>query len=164
MSLLDAARRTVRHYPGGLDAMAVRLQKQPGTLERELRGTPGYKLGAVDALEIAVLAQEQGGEHALAYPNTVADALGALLVLLPRDGNVRAASAQDVARLMQECAEVVMAVAQVEADGRITPRELADLQRQWADVVAAGQVLLRNMHARHDADVLRHRAAVEAAQ
>ncbi len=65
---------------------------------------------------------------------------------------------------MQECAEVVMAVAQVEADGRITPRELADLQRQWADVVAAGQVLLRNMRARHDADVLRHRAAVEAAQ
>ena len=164
MSLLDAARRAVRHYPGGLEAMAVRLQKQPGTLERELRGAPGYKLGALDALEITVLAQEQGGEHALAYANSVADALGAMLVLLPRDGNVRSASARDVALLMRECAEVVMAVANVEADGRITRRELEDLERQWADVVGAGQVLLRNMRARHDADVLSHRAAVEGAR
>lgn len=164
MNLLDAARRTVRNYPGGLDAMALRLQKQPGTLERELRGAPGYKLGAVDAAEIGVLALEQGGEHAAAYFNAVASAAGGLLVLLPRGGEDMAPSAKDVAALMRECAEVVAAAADAEADGRVTDRELRELQRQWADVVAAGQTLLRNMRARQEAELQRHHAAVEAAR
>lgn len=164
MNILDAARRTVRNYPGGLEAMALRLQKQPSTLDRELRGAPGFKLGAVDAAEIGVLALEQGGEHAAAYFNAVAGAARGLLVLLPRGGEDLAPSAKDVAALMRECAEVVVTAANAEADGRVTDRELHGLEQQWADVVAAGQTLLRHMRARHDADLQRHRAAVEAAR
>ncbi|WP_313074919.1 phage regulatory CII family protein [Melaminivora sp.] len=164
MNLLDAARRTVRHYPGGLEAMALRLQKQPGTLDRELRGAPGYKLGATDAAEIAQLAMEQGGEHALAYPNALADALGALLVVLPGNGPRAGASALDVAALMRECAGVVESVAGADADGRITGRELAEIERHWADTVAAGQQMLRNLQHRHAEQLQRHRDAVEAAR
>ena len=164
MDLLDSLRRAVRHYPGGTDAVAARLGKSPSTLEKELRGAPQYKMGAVDAAESAAMCVELGSAHGVEYPTRVAEAVGGMLVLLPRDGNVRSASARDVALLMRECAEVVMAVANVEADGRITRRELEDLERQWADVVGAGQVLLRNMRARHDADVLSHRAAVEGAR
>lgn len=164
MNLLDAVRRTVRHYPGGLEAVALRLHKQPGTLERELRGAPGYKLGAMDAAEVAVMSAEVGAEHALEYPNAVAQAVGAMLVVLPRAGEGCTATAKDVAMLMRECAEVVAAVADADADGRVTDRELRDLDRQWADVVAAGQVMMRNLQARHDAEVQRHRAAVEAAR
>ena len=53
MDLLDSLRRAVRHYPGGTDAVAARLGKSPSTLEKELRGAPQYKMGAVDAAEIA---------------------------------------------------------------------------------------------------------------
>lgn len=164
MNLLDAVRRTARHYPGGLEAVALRLHKQLGTLERELRGAPGYKLGAVDAAEIAAMALEVGAEHALAYPNAVAQTVGALLVVLPGAGERGSATARDVATLMRECAEVVAAVADADADGRVTERELRELDRQWADVVAAGQVMMRNLQARHAAEVQQHRAAVEAAR
>ena len=164
MNLLDAARRTVRHYPGGLEAMALRLQKQPGTLERELRGAPGYKLGAVDAAEIAQLAMEQGGEHAAAYPNAVAQAVGARRVLRPTHDRAGCTTARDVALLMRECAAVVETVADAEADGRITARELIEVQRHWGDVVAAGQTLLRHLHMRHEEQLAQHRAAVEGAR
>ena len=164
MNLLDAARRTVRHYPGGLEAMALRLQKQPGTLERELRGAPGYKLGAVDAAELALQAAEQGGEHALAYPNALAQAMGALLVLLPAGAPVWGTTARDVALLMRECARVVESVADADADGRISARELAEVQRHWGTMVAAGQAMLRHLQERHDEHLARLRAAVEAAR
>lgn len=163
MNLLDAARRTVRNYPGGLEAMALRLQKQPGTLDRELRGAPGYKLGAVDAAEIAHLAMEQGGDHALAYPNAMAQGLGAMLLVLPRQDEPPHATQVDAAALMRECAGVLAAVAAAEAAGRITGRELRELEQQWSRVVSAGQAVLRGLQACHEADVLRHRAAVEAA-
>lgn len=164
MNILDAARSTVRNYPGGVEAMALRLQKQPGTLDRELRGAPGYKLGAVDAAEIGVLALEQGGEQAAAYFNAVAAAARGMLVLLPRGGEDLAPSAKDVAALMRECAEVVDAAADAEADGRWTLRELDGLERRWAVAVAAGQTLVRNARARYEADMQRHHAAVEAAR
>lgn len=164
MNLLDAARRTARHYPGGLEAVALRLHKQLGTLERELRGAPGYKLGAVDAAEIAAMAVEVGAEHALEFPNAVAQAVGAMLVVLPRMDGGHTATTRDVATLMRECAEVVAAVADADADGRVTERELRELDQQWADVVAAGQVMMRNLQARHAAEVQQHRAAVEAAR
>ncbi|MDM0086765.1 MULTISPECIES: phage regulatory CII family protein [unclassified Variovorax] len=83
MNILDTVRRMARSYPGGVDAVALRLGKSPSTLEKELRGAPGYKLGAEDALEISRFCVELKTDDCLSYAQLVAMGTEATLVPLP---------------------------------------------------------------------------------
>lgn len=150
MTFNDAVRRAARHYPGGVEAVALRLSKSASTLEKELRGAPGFKLGAEDAIEIVRLCQDVGTLHALDYPNAVADAVGGVLFLLP-DGEGDSATTLEVAALMRECADVVSASTQADADGVVSERELREVKAQWSQMVSAGQKLMAHMEARHEA-------------
>ena len=150
MDLLDSLRRAVRHYPGGTDAVAVRLGKSPSTLEKELRGAPQYKMGAVDAAEIAAMCVELGSAHGVEYPTRVAEAVGGMLVLLPSghegsDGVTGLALAQ----LMREFADLVTAATSADADGQISKNEMDDVRAKWAALVADGQGLMRHLDAKH---------------
>ncbi|MDP3228380.1 MAG: transcriptional regulator [Acidovorax sp.] len=159
MNLLDSLRRAVRHYPGGVDAVAARLGKSPSTLEKELRHAPQFKMGAEDAAEIAAMCMEHGGEFAADYPTRVAEAVGATLFLLPKGIElVDGVTARGVAELMRECADVVSAAATADADGQISKNELDNLQRQWAELVSAGQKLMQHMDAKHQATMAKYRA------
>lgn len=159
MNLLDSLRRAVRRYPGGVDAVALRLGKSPSTLEKELRGAPQYKMGAEDAAEIAAMCMEVGSEHAADYPTRVAEAVGGTLMLLPTGaGFADGVTAQGVAALMRECADVVSAAAAADADGQVSRNELANIERQWAELVAAGQQLMQHMQARHQATMAKWHA------
>ena len=150
MDLLDSLRRAVRHYPGGTDAVAARLGKSPSTLEKELRGAPQYKMGAVDAAEIAAMCVELGSAHGVEYPTRVAEAVGGMLVLLPagQDGS-DAVTGQALAQLMREFADLVTAATSADADGQISKNELADVRAKWAALVADGQGLMRHLDAKH---------------
>ena len=117
MDVLDSVRRAVRHYPGGLDAVALRLGKSPSTLEKELRAAPQYKLGAMDAAEIAAMCTQLGTPHALDYPTRLAEHCGATLLPLPHGLQPDSITAGAVAGLMRELADVVGAVAAADADG-----------------------------------------------
>lgn len=162
MNITDAARRTARMYPGGTEAVAVRLGKAHGTLLKELGGAPGYKLGADDAAEIAAMAVDVGSEGALDYPNAVAERVGGLVLLLPQvDAPPERVTALDVAALMRSCADVVTQVAQADQDGRITQNELRDLEGLWATLVRDGQGLMRAMRRKHQAGKPPHALGVE---
>ena len=160
MNLLDSLRRAVRHYPGGLDAVAVRLGKSPSTLEKELRGAQQYKMGADDAAEIAAMCAQLGTEHALEYPTRVAEAVGCTLLQLPAGHFAPrcAVTAQGLAKLMHEFSDVVSAAAQADADGEISRNEMADVQKHWAELVATGQQFLRHLEAKHEATMAKFRA------
>lgn len=152
MDYLDSVRRAVRHYPGGVDAVAARLGKSPSTLEKELRAAPQYKLGAVDAAEIAAMCVEQGSDYGLEYPTRIAEAVGATLLVLPRGTDVPdGVTAQTVACLVREFADVVSSATLADADGEISRNELLAVERQWAELVAAGQALMRHLDAKHQA-------------
>lgn len=151
MNIIDSVRRTARMYPGGIEAVALRLGKAYSTLVKELSGAAGYKLGADDAAEIVALAVEVGSEGAVDYPNAVAERVGGCVVLLPQcdaqpSGHI---TALDVAALMRNCADVASKVALAEQDGRITRNEVRELQEAWAVLVRDGQSLLRTMQHKH---------------
>ena len=151
MDYLDSVRRAVRHYPGGVDTVAARLGKSGSTLEKELRGAYGYKLGAVDAAEIAAMCVDAGTQHCLEYPTRVAEAVGCTLLALPPHGHgLDEVTAAAVAELMRDLAEVVTTVTTADQDNEISTRELRDIQAKWAELVGAGQVLLQMMQAKHE--------------
>lgn len=151
MDILDSIRRAVRHYPGGVDAVAPRLGKSPSTLEKELRAAPQYKLGAVDAAEIAVMCVEHGSGFGLEYPTRLAEAVGCTLLQLPDSGRAMdQVTAQAVADLMREFADVVTSATTADADGEISRNEMLAIERQWAELVGAGQALLRVLEAKHE--------------
>lgn len=149
MDVLDSVRRAVRHYPGGLDAVAARLGKSPSTLEKELRGAPQYKLGAEDAAEIAAMCSDLRTPHCLDYPTRLAEHVGATLLPLPHGLETDSITAKAVAGLMRELADVVGSVAAAEADGEISTNELKHIQRQWAELVGSGQALMLALEAKH---------------
>lgn len=156
MDFLDSVRRAVRHYPGGMAAIAARLGKSPSTLEKELRGVYGYKLGAVDAADIAAMCVEQGSDFGVEYPSRVAEVVGGMLVLLPR-GHEHGdeITGQTVAELMRELADLVSTATQADADGQISSNEIAEIHAKWASLVADGQAFLRLMDAKHEATMTR---------
>lgn len=150
MDILDSVRRAVRHYPGGLEAVALRLGKSSSTLEKELRAAPQYKLGAVDAAEIAAMCVDAGSPHALEYPTRVAEAVECTLLALPPHGHgLSEVTATAVAELMRDLAEVVTTVTEADRDDEISAREMREIQAKWAALVGAGQVLLQMMEAKH---------------
>ena len=65
MELNDAVRRMARHYPGGLKALAARLDKSDSTLDKEIRGAYGFKLGLQDAHDLAVMCVDARSPHAM---------------------------------------------------------------------------------------------------
>ena len=151
MDVLDSVRRAVRHYPGGLDAVALRLGKSPSTLEKELRAAPQYKLGAMDAAEIAAMCTQLGTPHALDYTTRLAEHCGATLLPLPQGLQPDSITAGAVAGLMRELADVVGAVAAADTDGEISANELKSIQLQWAELVGSGQQLMLALEAKHEA-------------
>lgn len=150
MDVLDSVRRAVRHYPGGLEAVAARLGKSPSTLEKELRAAPQYKLGAVDAAEIAAMCSELHTPHALDYPTRLAEQVGATLLPIPHGLEPDSITAAAVAELMRELADVVSSVAAAEADNEISANELKTICRQWAELVGSGQQLMLALEAKHE--------------
>lgn len=159
MDYLDSVRRAVRHYPGGLDAVAVRLGKSGSTLDKELRGATGYKLGAVDAAEIAAMCADVGTPHALDYPTRLAETVGGTLMLLPTQlaDECNSVTAQRVADLMREFADVVTATTKADADDEIKLNEMVKIRREWAELVASGQQLMGHLESKHDATMAKWR-------
>jgi hypothetical protein len=153
MNVLDSIRRAVRHYPGGVDAVAARLGKSPSTLEKELRAAPQYKLGAMDAAEIAAMCAEVHSAHFADYSTRVAEAIGGTVLLLPH-GPLEPAepvTAEALAVLVREFADVVTAAATADADGEISVNEMREICAQWAELVATGQHFMQRLEAKHEA-------------
>lgn len=143
--VLDAAYHLGQAYPGGVEALAARLGKNAITLRHELNGTGFAKLGLQTAVDLSVLSKD----HRIV--NAFAAECGGMFVLLAESLGGDSAAMHRVAVLAKEFGEVVATVTEAAADGEVSANELARVEREWAELVAAGQALVAHMRAKHEA-------------
>lgn len=144
MNILDTVRRQVRNYPGGIDVVALRLGKSVSTLEKELRGAPGFKLGAEDAAEISAMCMEVRSEHAAAYVTALAGRMHCMLVPMPLDAEIGDSECYRAAcEVSRQAASHLSEVLSALADGRITDNELLVVDRARGQYFAADQACRR---------------------
>lgn len=148
LALLHLVRRM-----GGVEAVAPLLAggKRPDTLRKELTGVPGYKLGLDDAEVLGMHAVAMGTADAFACINAQAANMGALVVPMPRSLDADTPGAQAFARLAREFGDFVGTLADAEQDGQITANELAQAEREFSELVSAGQAYLTRLTAMHQA-------------
>lgn len=155
MSIMDAARNLAENYPGGVAALAPRIEKNETTLRHELHETGTAKLGLRTAVQLTTRSKD------LRILNAFAAECGAMVLLLPAALDVEDdATMRDLAALAREFADVVQEVTGAVADGAVTANELARVQAQWADLVGAGQRMLQHLQAAHQAARPAHLRAI----
>ena len=154
MELNDAVRRMVRNYPGGLKALAARLDKSDSTLDKEIRGAHGFKLGLQEAHEIAVMCVDAGSAHAMDLMNLMAQATHHVLLPLP-EAATGGMTLERLGKLMHECGDLVAVVTKAKADGKVCDNELKLCTAQFAELMAAGQSLMQALKENNAATMAR---------
>lgn len=144
MNILDATRLQVRSYPGGLDAIAPRLNKAPSTLEKEMIGASGYKLGAQDAADISSFCAQLQTADALLYPTAVCALSHVILFPLPVLPSLPVSECMlAVARASNEAHELITEACAALADNKVSDNELKKVDRAIAELVASAQTMRR---------------------
>ena len=150
MNSLDALRLMVRCYPGGIEAVALRVGKPAKTLEKELRNEQGHKLGVLVADEINALCNEVASKHCRAYVNAIAGDTGGF-VELP----VRSMGRQDLrthaADMLRECSESISALTEALRDEAISDNERRSIERELGELIEKVQEVQCGVRAVHEA-------------
>ena len=148
-TLLDAAFHLAHDYPGGATALAARMGKNPGTFCHELTATGSAKLGLLDAGKMTLLT----GNRAIL--NAFAAECGCIVLPLPEHQAGVDTFAQ-LATTAREFGEFVASVANAAQDGRVTANELAQVDRELAEMLAAAQDIRATLASVHAAGKPRH--------
>lgn len=152
MNVRDALRRAIRNYPGGVEAIAPRLGKSWHTLDKELRGASGFKLGADEAAEAAAMCVEQKSEDALAYASAVAARSGCMLLPMP---DLVDLETDDCMRALGETArefgELCTEVCQSLVDGTVSDNEMRRIEREAGHMLSKLNALVAAVAARNAA-------------
>lgn len=145
--LLIAAKLTVRNM-GGAELAARHLGKSPSTLAHELDPNCAHaKFGLLDAATLV----EASGDTRIAA--AFAAECGGMFLLLPRVDD--SAAGEDTSRLFAKLAaefgDVLTAAGAAVADGRVTDRELGEVQKQGLELMGALQSLMVHLGQRNQA-------------
>lgn len=156
-NLLDAARRVAKSYPGGIDALAHRLDKHPATLRHELAGAPNYKLGAEDLEEITHLAMAVAQPNALEALHTLNTNCGQLAIPLPAalaggDGDTM----RRLGEVAKEFSDLVREVSARTADGDVSSNDLKAIDKELAELISSAHALRADLARQHAASRLNH--------
>lgn len=143
MSPLDAARLTAEDYPGGVPAMALRLGKSWESLRKEMSPPDGStaKLGLLDALRMMT----RSGDYRIA--DAIEAELGRFALPLPVLDNAvpNDALADHFVHISKEFGEVLQETAVRAADGDISDNDVAAVEEQWGQLMAAGSAMLKHL-------------------
>ena len=144
MNELDAIRLIVANFPGGLEVVALRLGKPAETLRKEIAGAQGFKLGVLHAAQISEMAIEAKSSHCHAFVNTIAGAAGRFIELPVREMTAPKQDLRsDMAQLLKECSDAVLALTTALADDTISDNELRTIQREVGELLSKSQDVLR---------------------
>lgn len=138
MTIADAAYHTVHDYPGGAVALASRTGGNAAVLSHKVSPTCGtHHLSLDEAHRIMALT----GDHQIL--RALCHALGYLSPIQRIDSAVADDALLDLlASVFAEAGDVARALQQALADGRITPREYADIEQQSIEAQSALATLL----------------------
>ncbi len=145
MDVMDAACHLADDYPGGAAALAVRMNKSPSTLQKELRGEQGYKLGLRDSVKMSKFA----GSTLIA--SAYAAECGGTFMLLPDMEHAVACPLAAVGALTQQVGGYVGTFTAAMADGEVSDNERRDIDAQLAALQLQIQNLQAIVHARNEA-------------
>jgi len=152
--ILDAFQRLAQAYPGGVAAVAQRLDKHPGTLRHELCPPAGSsaKLGVEDALQIMRLCQQLGMPGALVPLDKIEAEFDrhAVPLMVPRN-DLEADLAVDLAKLALRVGQLAEEVAEDARDGEINANELRRIEANGEALLVAAHTLLAHCRAKHEA-------------
>ena len=130
LDIHDAAYHLAHDYPGGVPALAQRMGKSANTLNSKVSlNDQIHHL----TLREAVVMQEISGDARILH--AMAGALGYTCISMRCDASPT--TMQQVMNMAQEFGQVLGAVNEAVSDGRVTPREMQDCERQAAELTAA---------------------------
>lgn len=129
MSAKDATYRLAHSYPGGVDALAARMGIPAQSLRNKVNpnGTAHTYIEDVEAM--TVFSQDPQIAQALA----LACGHVCIPVMAGKGGDL----ATEIAAVGKEFGDVMQATIKALADGRVTSRELADFDKQFAEHISA---------------------------
>jgi hypothetical protein len=149
MNDLDALRLMVKHFPGGLEVIALRVGKPAETLRKELAGAQGFKLGYLTATTIRDLCIEAGSEHCFALTNVFCAGSGGFVRLPVVEMREPACINKTVSDTVREMSDVTTATLQANADNEISDNELKSTLKEIGEAREALQKLERALIARN---------------
>lgn len=138
MNIHDAAHATIHDYPGGAASLAPRLGMVQAVLNSKVNpNTHTHHLTLSEALRVMVMT----GDHRIL--RAVCDELG-YMPPIPRleVGVSDLALLETYTQLISELGAFSQAFHAALTDGRITKREINDLEREMLDFFRAGEELL----------------------
>jgi len=138
MNITDSLWRAAHAYPGGIEALAVRMGISASSLAHKVKPS---NLGAHCSPEEMAQVCEMTGDHGAAH--ALADRLGYVLLPMPQlaDG-VDAGFTTGLASAVQEFGQFIAEVSSNLADGRVTDNELRRINKEAAEMIAAAQKLV----------------------
>lgn len=132
MNLLDAAYNVVHDYPGGSHSLAPRMGKSATTLSHEVAADGTAKLGLLDAAKITTLSGD------LRILEAFATNCGQMLVPLPAAVDLQSDDCMlRMAATVREFGDLCTEVAADLQDGKISDNELARIDRECGELIAA---------------------------
>lgn len=149
-AVLFAACNQAEDFPGGISGMAAAIGKNKFSLAHELSCTGTAKLGLLDAVKM----DRRAGTYCIL--DAYAAECGRLTVPLPQMLSAAGDDSMlDLGRVAKEFADLVKEVTTRASDDDISDNDLEALEREWSELVAAGQQMMRRLRARHEADQAR---------
>lgn len=130
MNVLDAAQRIGLEYPGGIEALAARMNKNPTVFRSKLN--PNNSTHQL-YLEEAMAMQALTGRHDIAI--AMDDELGRSSVLCEAlDSDVSLVSS--IMKTMAEFGDWMRKAEAAMEDGELTPNELKELEKEYTEMIA----------------------------
>lgn len=130
LDVRDAAYHTAHSFPGGVPALAQRMGMSQNTLAHKVSlHNDTHHL----SLREAVTMQEVTGDVRILH--SMAGALGYACVSLRTDS--AGSTLAEVMHMAKEFGDVLESINSAVADGRVTPNEMQDCERQAAELMAA---------------------------
>lgn len=129
MNITDALYRAAHAYPGGLEALAVRMGISASSLAHKV--SPSYPGAHCSPQEVAAIMEFTGDHGAL---QALAGRMRYMLLPMVPEGNIDDQFAQRLARAVHEFGEFIAEISQDLADGRVTDNELKRIERELADL------------------------------
>lgn len=140
MSAEDAAYRVAHAYPGGIPSLALRMGVNVNTLQHKVN--PNASTHAL-YLRDAELMTAFSGDPQIAQALAIACGHVCIPVLASAAGG--GMLAERIAATGKEFGDVMSATLAAIADGRVTSRELAEFDTQFAEFLAAAVALRANL-------------------
>ena len=136
MNITDALYRAAHAYPGGLEALAVRMGISASSLAHKV--SPNYPGAHCSPQEMAAIMEFTGDHGAL---QALAGRMRYMLLPMVAKGPVDAEFTQRLATSVKEFGEFIAAISADLGDGRVTDNELRRIECELADMQAATAAL-----------------------